>query len=106
MRLDHITSSVFDTSGYVRQQNHITENSIQLGSRHVTTRRQPRYVHNLLRNTERESVRVLPAKNRQRCEPSNRLPGDHSVVEPPDPIPNSEVKRNRADGSVAQAMQE
>ena len=34
------------------------------------------------------------------------LPGDHSVVEPPDPIPNSEVKRNRADGSVAQAMQE
>ena len=38
--------------------------------------------------------------------PSNRLPGDNSVVEPPDPIPNSEVKRNRADGSVAQAMQE
>ena len=34
------------------------------------------------------------------------LPGDHSVVEPPDPFPNSEVKRNRADGSVAQAMQE
>ena len=34
------------------------------------------------------------------------LPGDHSVVEPPDPIPNSEVKRNRADGSVALAMQE
>ena len=29
------------------------------------------------------------------------LPGDHSVVEPPDPFPNSEVKRNRADGSVA-----
>jgi len=27
-------------------------------------------------------------------------------VEPPDPFPNSEVKRNRADGSVAQAMQE
>ena len=34
------------------------------------------------------------------------LPGEHSVVEPPDPIPNSEVKRNCADGSVAQAMQE
>ena len=29
------------------------------------------------------------------------LPGDHSAVEPPDPIPNSEVKRTRADGSVA-----
>ena len=28
------------------------------------------------------------------------LPGDHSAVEPPDPIPNSEVKRSRADGSV------
>ena len=26
--------------------------------------------------------------------------GDNSIVEPPDPIPNSEVKRNRADGSV------
>ena len=34
------------------------------------------------------------------------LPGDHSGVEPPDPIPNSEVKRTRADGSVAQAMRE
>ena len=28
------------------------------------------------------------------------LPGDHSVVAPPVPIPNTEVKRNRADGSV------
>jgi hypothetical protein len=28
------------------------------------------------------------------------LPGEHSCVEPPDPIPNSEVKRARADGSV------
>ena len=26
--------------------------------------------------------------------------GDNSIVEPPDPIPNSEVKRKRADGSV------
>ena len=26
--------------------------------------------------------------------------GDNSIVVPPDPIPNSEVKRNRADGSV------
>ena len=34
------------------------------------------------------------------------LPGEHSAVEPPDPIPNSEVKRSCADGSVAQAMQE
>ena len=26
--------------------------------------------------------------------------GDHSELEPPDPIPNSEVKRLSADGSV------
>jgi hypothetical protein len=32
------------------------------------------------------------------------LPGGNSVVEPPDSIPNSEVKRNCADGSVAPAM--
>ena len=34
------------------------------------------------------------------------LLSDISSVAPPDPIPNSEVKRTRADGSVAQAMQE
>ena len=43
------------------------------------------------------------------CKHSNRkifaslqpvLPGDHRDVEPPDPIPNSEVKRVIADGSV------
>ena len=28
------------------------------------------------------------------------LPGDYSCMEPPDPIPNSEVKRTCADGSV------
>ena len=28
------------------------------------------------------------------------MPGDHRDVEPPDPIPNSEVKRVIADGSV------
>ena len=31
---------------------------------------------------------------------SKNLLGDNSLVEPPDPIPNSEVKRKRADGSV------
>jgi hypothetical protein len=29
------------------------------------------------------------------------LLSEHSAVEPPDPIPNSEVKRSCADGSVA-----
>ena len=28
------------------------------------------------------------------------LLGDHSIVDPPDSMPNSEVKRNSADGSV------
>ena len=28
------------------------------------------------------------------------LPGDHRALEPPEPIPNSEVKRCIADGSV------
>ena len=28
------------------------------------------------------------------------LSGDHSAVAPPDPMPNSEVKRSCADGSV------
>ena len=28
------------------------------------------------------------------------MPGDHRALEPPDPIPNSEVKRCIADGSV------
>ena len=32
---------------------------------------------------------------------SNSLPGGHSEREPPDPIPNSEVKTPCADGSVA-----
>ena len=31
---------------------------------------------------------------------STSLPDDHRVVEPPDPMPNSAVKRNIADGSV------
>ena len=102
MRLDHITSSNF---GYVATIATTTTPLHLTKTSRLNLDRQPRYVQPS-RNTERESVRVLPAKNRQRCEPSNRLPGDHSVVEPPDPIPNSEVKRNRADGSVAQAMQE
>jgi hypothetical protein len=28
------------------------------------------------------------------------LPGDHRALEPPDPFPNSEVKRRIADGSL------
>ena len=34
------------------------------------------------------------------------LLGDHSVSDPPDPIPNSAVKPDCADGTVAQAPEE
>ncbi len=34
------------------------------------------------------------------------LPGDHSVGVPPDPIPNSAVKPDRANGTTAQAVEE
>ena len=61
-------------------------------ARMATTK--PCYVPSTLR-ADRASVRDC-----------HRLLSDHSYVEPPDPIPNSEVKRIRADGSVAQAMQE
>ena len=40
------------------------------------------------------------AKARLKFVPYNFMSGDNSIVVPPDPIPNSEVKRNRADGSV------
>ena len=33
-----------------------------------------------------------------------RLPDDNRAVEPPDPFPNSEVKRSIADGSVGFPM--
>ena len=32
------------------------------------------------------------------------FPGENSAMEPPDPIPNSEVKRSSADGSVGDPM--
>ncbi len=34
------------------------------------------------------------------------LPGGNSAVVPPDPMPNSEVKRRSADGSVGLPMRE
>ena len=38
-------------------------------------------------------------RTKQLSELRNLL-GDHSVVDPPDSMPNSEVKHNSADGSV------
>ena len=34
------------------------------------------------------------------------LLGDHSVCDPPDPISNSNVKPDSADGTIAQALEE
>jgi hypothetical protein len=42
-----------------------------------------------------------PAQGRQIIVDRTRLLGDHSEREPPDPIPNSEVKPLSADDSVA-----
>ena len=75
-----------------------------LASRHVSAQSKLA-TSTYTQHRTRERARVT-GQNPLTLRPSNRLPGDHSVVEPPDPIPNSEVKRNRADGSVAQAMQE
>jgi hypothetical protein len=38
--------------------------------------------------------------------PPASLLGDHSVSDPPDPIPNSAVKPDCADGTIAQALEE
>ena len=48
--------------------------------------------------TKRERVRDSSSDETATLHP---LPGDNSAVVPPDPIPNSEVKRTCADGSVA-----
>src|SRR5690606_7119321 len=44
---------------------------------------------------------VPPHASPRHWRDSNSLLSDNSCVEPPDPIPNSEVKRTCADGSVA-----
>ena len=45
-------------------------------------------------------ARVAAAREAAASRTSYRLPGGHSEWEPPDPIPNSEVKTLCADGSV------
>ena len=49
------------------------------------------------------TVRDAAMANEQGISPTG-LPDDNRALEPPDPIPNSEVKRRIADGSVAFAM--
>ena len=50
--------------------------------------------HNLIRVHQGSPVSAIRPSN------STELLDDHSELEPPDPIPNSEVKRLSADGSV------
>ena len=69
-----------------------------------------------MKNSQPENVHRFEPAGRQahatRVRPSGTartqasLPGDHSVGVPPDPIPNSAVKPDRADGTIAQAMEE
>ena len=49
---------------------------------------------------ERSSKSWVAKDKREKNELSKNYPGGDSAVEPPDTIPNSEVKRCNADGSV------
>ena len=51
-------------------------------------------------STENQLSELLLTWSRDGHGNKQNLLGDNSLVEPPDPIPNSEVKRKRADGSV------
>src|SRR5690606_20694709 len=53
----------------------------------------------------RQTNESVCASSRQRPATLHPLPGDNSCMEPPDPIPNSEVKRACADGSVHSACE-
>ena len=51
----------------------------------------------------RDALKSASIKNRV---PPALLLGDHSVSDPPDPISNSAVKPDCADGTTAQALEE
>ena len=104
MRLDHITSSFFER--YVRNDTTLSTLETNLATTRSTRVRRKTSLRPQLITQHRMRVWREPINKPIDYATLHPLPGDHSVVEPPDPIPNSEVKRNRADGSVAQAMQE
>jgi hypothetical protein len=54
---------------------------------------------------ERPSRLICTVSIKTRFPPALLL-GDHSVSDPPDPISNSAVKPDRADGTNAQALEE
>ena len=51
-------------------------------------------------------LEFIGERDKRRSKDLSGLPGGNSEREPPDPIPNSEVKTFCADGSVAIAMPE
>ena len=55
---------------------------------------------------QRQTKEFARKKHRLKPKAQASLLGDHSVFDPPDPIPNSAVKPDCADGTVAQAPEE
>ena len=117
MRLDHITSSCFVLSLMcirAREPGHpwpdcqiklcFPHQNLHIRVRTVQGKALP---HSTRANrTDQRILRPHPLQAGAYLRCFTPLLSDISSVEPPDPIPNSEVKRTRADGSVAQAMQE
>lgn len=56
--------------------------------------------------TSSQITNTKSARHRLKPKAQASLLGDHSVCDPPDPIPNSAVKPVCADGTVAQAPEE
>ena len=54
----------------------------------------------LSNSSKKSAFRIIINVVSKRHGNKQNLLGDNSLVEPPDPIPNSAVKRKRADGSV------
>ena len=96
MWLDHITSSGLGLDG---KSTTFQTQSKTRSLRPNLIRRWRACFPGLGLKQPNESVRaVIPPGMTATLHP---LPGDNSGVAPPDPIPNSEVKRTCADGSVA-----
>ena len=93
MRLDHITLKHFcafaKPVGIERLRSDSTTTQFRDARRHVLKTRKS----------------ISGTSRRHRADQAG-LPGGHSELEPPVPIPNTEVKRLSVDGSVAMTMRE
>ena len=86
MRLDHITPKQFDYSK--EHQIAVCEDETNRKFELLTKHRDLSHTHSLEREPEKAN------------ELATEFLDDHRALEPPDPIPNSAVKRCIADGSV------